>query len=190
MGGLIDYSMHPILPKAQAMRIGYPKYFDGFPCKNGHISARRINPDKPGSRGRCGECVREAASLSAIRKKSVDREGWLAYRAFGRRLNPEKTMFRNAFSRAKLKGYEFTITHADVVIPEACPCCGVKMKVQCGPSGRGATPSSPSLDRINPKLGYIPGNVAVICNDCNMTKGKAGIAELERVVKWLKGLQN
>ena len=30
--------------------------------------------------------------------------------------------------------------------------------------------NSPSLDRINPKLGYIPGNVRLVCNSYNMAK--------------------
>ncbi|GLX91801.1 hypothetical protein Pfra02_43690 [Pseudomonas fragi] len=38
----------------------------------------------------------------------------------------------------------------------------------------GRKPNSPSLDRINPELGYIPGNVRVICHALNAALGDWG----------------
>ena len=37
--------------------------------------------------------------------------------------------------------------------------------------GSGKKQAGPSIDRVNPPLGYILGNVAVLCNLCNSRKG-------------------
>ena len=38
-------------------------------------------------------------------------------------------------------------------------------------TGGSSAVNSPSLDRINPDKGYIPGNVRIVCNAYNMAKG-------------------
>jgi hypothetical protein len=40
---------------------------------------------------------------------------------------------------------------------------------------------SPTLDRIVPRLGYIPKNIVVCCYRCNMTKNDATAAELRNL---------
>lgn len=76
----------------------------------------------------------------------------------------------------------FTIEPADIVIPEYCPVLDIPLM-----RGRGSsTPNSPTLDRIWPALGYIPGNVAVISHRANTIKGDATSAELTRVLSWLR----
>lgn len=42
----------------------------------------------------------------------------------------------------------------------------------------------PSLDRIIPSLGYIPGNVVLICVRCNAIKQDATAAEIQRVADY------
>jgi len=49
----------------------------------------------------------------------------------------------------------------------------------------GARPDSPSVDRIRPELGYVPGNVAVISVKANFIKGNATAAEIRLVAEWL-----
>jgi hypothetical protein len=46
--------------------------------------------------------------------------------------------------------------------------------------------SSPSLDRIRPELGYVPGNVAVISYKANAIKQGATPEELRAVADWLE----
>ena len=50
--------------------------------------------------------------------------------------------------------------------------------------------NSPSLDRLIPSLGYISGNVFLICFRCNALKNDATLKELETVLGWMKKTEN
>lgn len=84
---------------------------------------------------------------------------------------------RNARERAKAKSLPFGLTVADIPdLPEACPVLGISIAPK---RGKGfAEGSSPSLDRIRPSLGYVPGNVRWISNRANMIKSNATAREL------------
>ncbi len=83
--------------------------------------------------------------------------------------------------RAKKNGTEFSLELADIpVIPEYCPVLGIKIIAN---KLAGPLDSSPSLDRINPKLGYIKGNVRIISNRANRIKSDATLEELKLVLK-------
>lgn len=85
-------------------------------------------------------------------------------------------MWMSASSRSKRKNLPFDITLEDVVIPETCPLLGVKLS----PSKKhGACPESPTLDKIIPELGYVPGNVWVISHRANTIKSDASLEELK-----------
>jgi hypothetical protein len=43
------------------------------------------------------------------------------------------------------------------------------------------SPAGPSLERLDPERGYVPGNVIWLCGRCNTTKSNHGIADLYRV---------
>jgi len=101
------------------------------------------------------------ASLSAERRA---RKTALAKAASVMR--PELDLVKHARDRAKLKGIPCTITTVDVVVPCLCPCCGVPMERGNGVQSK----NSPSIDCYDAALGYIPGNVMVICHDCNRRK--------------------
>src|ERR1700756_2373788 len=79
--------------------------------------------------------------------------------------HPESRMWAGAKERAKYKGLPFTITRADIVVPEYCPVFGFKLAVQ--PGARSGGDASPSLDAIIPALGYVPGNIQVISKLAN-----------------------
>lgn len=140
---------------------------------------------------RCARCG-EAKSLGAF---GVDRErpdGKTIYckvccgiyqRAIHQR-NPQKYLWTFARQRAKRKDVPFSIMPADIVIPERCPVCRIRLEDAIG-KGRKQN-ASPSVDRLEPSAGYVPGNIAVICSRCNMVKGDATAAELARVAKWMQ----
>ncbi len=86
-------------------------------------------------------------------------------------------MLVSARYRARKFGFEFTLTRADIVIPELCPVLGVKLTV-----GIRNSPTSPSLDRIDNTRGYVPGNVWVISARANRLKADASLAELRSLV--------
>ena len=118
--------------------------------------------------------------------------GWcrtcdLAIRAAKRLSNPVPFMILAARSRAKRHSVPFSITEADIVIPSHCPILGIPLVTASGK--RGSTPNSPSIDRIRPELGYVPGNVQVISHRANAIKNDATLAELERVGDWARAIQ-
>jgi hypothetical protein len=71
-----------------------------------------------------------------------------------------------AAKRRRRDGIPVTITTADIWIPDNCPVCGVALAIGSGAS----SDRSPSLDRYDPALGYVPGNVMVLCRGCNRRK--------------------
>ena len=83
--------------------------------------------------------------------------------------------------RATKLALPFDLTVADVIIPDACPILGIPLSKG---SGR-CQANSPSLDRRNPSLGYVRGNVAVISHRANTIKNDATTEELAAVLNWL-----
>lgn len=88
-------------------------------------------------------------------------------------------LFRSAKGRAKKWGLEFTMTTADLTVPEACPVLGIPIVIETGPVRDGA----PSIDRIDNTLGYIPGNVRIISFRANAIKRDMTLAEAELLVR-------
>lgn len=95
--------------------------------------------------------------------------------------NPEKRMLWAARTRAKAKNIPFSITEDDIHIPDVCPVFGIKLVLNSGLY----KDDSPSLDRINPVLGYVPGNVVVISLRANRIKNNATVEEIALLNVWL-----
>lgn len=100
------------------------------------------------------------------------------------RADPVARMLYTAKARAKRLGIRFNLTRDDLEpLPKRCPVLGVRLQVaSCGT----ARPNSYSIDRINPKKGYVPGNVAVISHRANQIKNDATVRELQAVIRWLR----
>lgn len=79
----------------------------------------------------------------------------------------------------------FTITEADIVIPEFCPVLGIRL--ERGTSGRFS--ASPSVDRYFPENGYAPGNVIVTSFRANCIKGNSTLEEMEKVLFVMETLE-
>jgi len=88
-------------------------------------------------------------------------------------------MWYRAKRRAKLEGSPFSISVGDVVIPAVCPVFGQPLKIL-------DIDWTPSLDRLRPKLGYVPGNVRVISNKANRYKNDANVDEIRLVLKYME----
>lgn len=97
-----------------------------------------------------------------------------------RKMNPKQRMLHGLKRRAKARGLECTITSSDFDIPEVCPILGIPLV---------STPTihagSPSLDRVDNSLGYIPGNVRVISLRANAIKNSATYEEIERLYRYM-----
>lgn len=97
--------------------------------------------------------------------------------------NNDKRLFNTCKSRAKKKGLEFNLEISDIKIPDVCPILG-KPLVRC-------TPYAPSIDRIDPGVGYVKGNIQVISRLANTMKNNASPEDLRSFAQWaLKTYKN
>lgn len=101
-----------------------------------------------------------------------------------RQTHPHEALFFSARQRAVRDGVAFTITKADILIPPCCPVLGIPLERRIG--AKGPQDNSPSIDRIDPALGYTPTNIAVISIRANRIKNDASVEELERVLAWVR----
>ena len=141
-----------------------------------------------GSSAWCKECSQERdRKWYAENKESVRARQKASYPKYAKKQmkqmkqhlkdNPEKGLLRLAKQRCKKSGVICTITEKDIVIPEFCPILGLKLEF----GEMDNRNNSPSLDRITPELGYVPGNVAVISYRANRIKNE-GLAEEHRLI--------
>ena len=151
----------------------------------------------------CSKC-KEHLPLSEFSKDKNRKDG-LQYecksckKEYHDNLCPFKRWFSNKKIRAKFNGIELTIKPTDIPgvkigetiteangrkytsweaieYPKVCPVLG--MKLDWGMNG--LTNNSPSLDRVNNKLGYIKGNVMLMSNLANKMKSNATPEQLNQ----------
>ena len=96
--------------------------------------------------------------------------------------NPARVLWYSARTRAKKLGMPCTLKMDEIKVPEFCPLLGIALSQGDGKMHA----NSPTLDRINPKLGYVPGNVWVISQRANLIKNDATLLELELLVEKLR----
>jgi hypothetical protein len=89
--------------------------------------------------------------------------------------NPEVMLLNSAKGRAKRCGIEFSLERKDIIIPRYCPLLGCELT---NTRGKGRVWTNASLDRINPKIGYIKGNVIVMSDLANRMKQNASEEQL------------
>ena len=95
------------------------------------------------------------------------------------------SMLSNAKQRSKRCGVPFSITAADIVIPERCPALGIQLAHQ---KGARQSENSPTVDRIIPSKGYVPGNIIVVSLKANRIKNNASLEELEAITSFYRKL--
>ena len=86
--------------------------------------------------------------------------------------------------RARIRGLPFDRAIEATLIaypPKKCACCGKVF----GYEVHSATRDRPTLDRMDNALGYILGNVEVICFRCNWIKNDAAVEELMLIMSYM-----
>lgn len=123
-------------------------------------------------------------SKASVKKHRIEnRDQFNANRRAWRVRNIERSIFLEARSRAKKRGVEFSISFEDIPpMGEVCPLLGNPFEI--GVHGR--SQNSPSLDRKNPKLGYIPGNVWFVGYRANLIKNDGTAQEHEMIAAAMK----
>lgn len=89
-------------------------------------------------------------------------------------------MIRGARLRARKAGVPFSLKREDIQVPSHCPVLGIPLTRTPGR----ATDSTPSLDRIVPEDGYVPGNVVVVSLRANRAKADLTIEELRALTEF------
>ena len=99
-----------------------------------------------------------------------------------RHADPIRFMLYDAKQRAAKQGVPFDITKEDLLMPDYCPVLGILLSIGTG----NVTPESPTLDKYDPSLGYVRGNVSIISHKANTMKLTATSDEVEMLLKWMR----
>ena len=174
---------------------GHTKYYTGKPCHKGHVTYRYVNS------GMCAGCQSERAKGAwaagkrqvfkdrpGINKKWNDSEKAKAAKQAWKDRDPKRAWAvyatGTAKGRATLRGLPFNLTSSYVlsITPDRCPVFDTPFTFM-GNSKLG--PTSASIDRLDPALGYVEGNVVVVSVKANAIKNAYGANDIRRVADWL-----
>lgn len=185
--------------RTEAKKIGSQYYYTGKPCKNNHISPRRTC-------GSCMQCSREnQREHNEERKKryrhKIDDERIksdvplkypqgkeITTYSHGKSRSFEQLLYISAKERAGKKGVEFSISVQDIQIPSHCPILGIELSRTWGgvDMSNQSRAAQPSLDRIDPRKGYVSGNVIVMSYRANMIKGDGLPKEHRAIARYIE----
>lgn len=114
---------------------------------------------------------------SDAQRRKARREAARQWRA----RHPAWELWYAAQRRARRQGLPFEITPADVIAvwPDDNHCPALRTQLIYG-----AGDYAPSLDRIEPKRGYVRSNIAVISARANRIKTNAKASEIAAVAQW------
>ncbi len=129
----------------------------------------------------CTSCYRERQRIYEKEYYQEHKEGRAGkYRDKAeawRKANPVKEILTRVRRRAKMSGIPFNLTEDDIVIPTHCPVLKVLLVRN--------TEYAPSIDKIQPHLGYVSGNVQFISMKANVMKNSATKEELKLFADWI-----
>lgn len=97
-------------------------------------------------------------------------------------ITPEVYTYRAAKTRAAKKGLPFTIEISDIDFSgKKCPIFDCELERSEGKLAW----NSPSIDRINSKLGYVKDNIQIISTKANTMKSNATKEQLIKFARWV-----
>lgn len=141
-------------------------------CKECHLIVQKLYKDN--NHDKIEQKRKEYQNIPEVRKRINQRSvNW-------NKNNIEKTLLSAAKKRAAIQECEFNIDLDDIKIPKFCPLLGIEIIR----SDIKVSPNSPSLDKINPDLGYIKNNIHIISRRANTIKNNATINEIEQILLW------
>ena len=119
------------------------------------------------------------AAVKRSRQKPERQPKIKASRRAYRSRNIVRMLFNESRARAKVRGVEFTITLADI------PPMGTHCPLLGHPFGERVfgtrSHNTPSIDRIDPTKGYVPGNIWVVGYRANLIKNSGTAEEHEMI---------
>jgi hypothetical protein len=136
-------------------------------CKRGHeVRDRRA----------CKECQKVADFSYRLRNPGANAKKARE----SRKRNPARSLLWSAKARALRENLPFDLEESDTAVPNLCPVLGIPLLF----ADRGRSDNTPSVDRLDPTLGYVKGNIAVISWRANRMKARFDLHEFEALVRW------
>lgn len=124
----------------------------------------------------------ERANISRQVKRSIDPD-YKEKLLLQKRENSKKNFITGMLGRAKQRAQKynipFTLVTEDISVPEYCPILRVKLVL----GSKGNYQFSPSIDRVDPRKGYIPENIRVVSSLANTMKNGATREQLTNFAK-------
>ena len=158
-------------------------------CSAKHNRSKILQYDLPPDHKRCGKC-KEVKSFDQFRKNKMSSFGYSYFckncdkqRIYAK--DKRKILLNSAKKRAKDNNLEFNLTLDDIVLPKVCPILGIQLQF----NDKIAKDNSFSVDRINPEMGYVRGNIEIISFKANTIKNNATLHELELVYRHVKNIK-
>lgn len=158
-------------------------------CSTQHIRIKILHKGLEEGHKRCGKC-KTVKPFDDFRKNKNSAFGYSYYcrkcdnaRVYS--VDRRKILFNAAKKRAKDNNILFNLDLDDIVLPEVCPILGIKLEFNEGV----CQDNSYSIDKIDPKLGYVKGNIQIISFKANTMKSNATLEEIEMLYKYLLGKQ-
>lgn len=131
--------------------------------------------------------IEEARHLISSFLRNVERSPWgeALVDADGKPKGWLYKLYLSAKHRATKHGKEFSITYKDISVIAMrcggyCEVTGLAL-VPSRECRHRANPLQPSLDRINSSMGYVEGNVRIVCYAANLAMGVWGQEVLEKM---------
>lgn len=153
------------------------RYFTGVACGRGHVAERYAS-------GGCCQCRAENAHAWRLRHPSENTESMR--RQAERPDRKAARLLRAAKERARKHDLPFDITLDDVLpalLRGVCEATGLPFDFR---SGNRRMPFVPSIDRIEPVLGYTRGNIQIVVWALNAARGPWGDAVFLQVTDAFK----
>ena len=130
----------------------------------------------------------ERQRLYREKNLEADRERSRTHYAKLRTSDPVALLLKGAKDRSRVQGVPCLITREHIVIPDVCPILGIPIVLNVLGNDGGKRDNSPSLDKVHPELGYVPGNVRVISNKANRLKADNTVETLTAIIKYIQGV--
>lgn len=136
-----------------------------------------------------------------VKRKQVnggykDRESYLDYHKQYYQKNRERILarkkadpwsgrMRNAKDRATAKNLDYDLDreYLDTIYTTHCPVLGLELSYT---ENTVLADNSATIDRINPELGYVKGNVQILSHKANRMKSNATTEELLKFADWVR----
>ncbi len=171
----------------EAIKNGSRYFFTGKECKKSHLAPRHSDS------GKCVDCKRESIKKTTAANQNKIKSGQHNNKSYtpvnhGLSRSLEMKLYNTAKNRARKKGIEFSIKVTDIKIPLLCPILEIQLDRVWGgvDQNNKNRANKPSLDRLDPRLGYTPENIIVISYRANMIKGDGFPNEHRKIALFLR----